>query len=52
MKVWLDHQVSTGEKTIKCPLCREVFGTPEQLKQEFRSENSFVSVRKEKRCFL
>jgi len=36
MKVWLDHQVSTGEKTVKCPLCRETFGTPEQLKQEFR----------------
>ena len=36
MKVWFDHQVSTGEKTIKCPLCREIFGTPEQLRQEFR----------------
>lgn len=36
MKVWLDHQVTTGEKTVKCPLCRETFGTPEQLKQEFR----------------
>ncbi|CAF0715727.1 unnamed protein product [Adineta steineri] len=40
MKVWLDHQVSTGEKTIKCPLCRETFGTPEQLKQEFRTSGA------------
>lgn len=36
MKIWLEHQVSTGEKMVKCPLCRETFGTPEQLKQEFR----------------
>ncbi|CAF1264560.1 unnamed protein product [Rotaria magnacalcarata] len=36
MKIWLDHQVSTGEKLIKCPLCRETFGTPEQLKLEFQ----------------
>ncbi|CAF3251739.1 unnamed protein product [Rotaria socialis] len=40
MKVWLDHQVSTGEKTVKCPLCRETFGTPEQLKQEFRTSGA------------
>ncbi|UJR20677.1 hypothetical protein I4U23_023798 [Adineta vaga] len=37
MKVWVDHQVSTGEKTIKCPLCREIFGTSEHLKLEFRT---------------
>jgi len=42
MKVWLDHQVSTGEKTVKCPLCRETFGTPEQLKQEFRYKDSLI----------
>ncbi|CAF3787582.1 unnamed protein product [Rotaria sordida] len=40
MKVWLDHQVSTGEKIVKCPLCRETFGTPEQLKQEFRTSGA------------
>ncbi|CAF1684777.1 unnamed protein product, partial [Adineta ricciae] len=40
MKVWLDHQISTGEKTVKCPLCRETFGTPEQLKQEFRTSGA------------
>ncbi|CAF3887420.1 unnamed protein product [Adineta steineri] len=39
MKIWLDHQVSTGEKKIKCPLCREIFGTPEQLKEEFRTND-------------
>ncbi|CAF3572241.1 unnamed protein product [Rotaria sordida] len=50
MKIWLDHQVSTGEKTIKCPLCRETFGTPEQLKQEFqrigaqRAEKAFIHL--------
>ncbi|CAF0983259.1 unnamed protein product [Rotaria sp. Silwood1] len=37
MKIWLDHQVSIGEKAIKCPLCRETFGTSEQLKQEFQT---------------
>jgi hypothetical protein len=48
MKVWLDHQVSTGEKTVKCPLCRETFGTPEQLKQEFR----YKKKRKKFACFI
>lgn len=52
MKVWLDHQVSTGEKTVKCPLCRETFGTPEQLKQEFRYKNMFIFSHFESDLFL
>ena len=27
MKIWAEHQKSNGEKMIKCPLCREDFGT-------------------------
>lgn len=26
MKIWSDHQKSTGERIICCPLCREEFG--------------------------
>ena len=27
MKVWAEHQRSTGETIVKCPLCRVDFGT-------------------------
>ena len=27
MKIWAEHQKSTGEKIIRCPLCRENFGS-------------------------
>ncbi|XP_062606809.1 uncharacterized protein LOC134268556 [Saccostrea cucullata] len=37
MKIWADHQKSSGEKTIKCPFCREDFGPFELLKQESRN---------------
>lgn len=34
MKVWAEHQRSTGEKIIKCPLCRVDFGTFQDLVDE------------------
>ncbi|XP_048755909.1 E3 ubiquitin-protein ligase ZSWIM2-like isoform X2 [Ostrea edulis] len=37
MKIWADHQKTSGEKTIKCPFCREDFGPIELLKQESRN---------------
>lgn len=37
MKIWADHQKTSGEKTIKCPFCREDFGTIELLKAESRN---------------
>lgn len=27
MRIWAEHQKSTGEKIIRCPLCRENFGS-------------------------
>ena len=27
MRIWAEHQKSTGEKIIQCPLCRENFGS-------------------------
>ncbi|KAJ8024520.1 E3 ubiquitin-protein ligase Zswim2 [Holothuria leucospilota] len=39
MKVWADHQQSTGETTIKCPLCREDFGQIEFLQKEYRNSS-------------
>ena len=27
MKIWAEHQKSKGEKIIRCPLCRENFGS-------------------------
>lgn len=27
MKIWADHQKSTEEMKIRCPLCREDFGS-------------------------
>ncbi|XP_060062476.1 uncharacterized protein LOC132543037 [Ylistrum balloti] len=37
MKVWADHQKSSGDTVIKCPFCREDFGPFELLKQESRN---------------
>ncbi|KAL5006572.1 hypothetical protein ScPMuIL_015378 [Solemya velum] len=37
MKVWADHQKTSGEKTIKCPFCREDFGSMELLNRENRN---------------
>ena len=37
MKVYAEHQKSTGDTTIKCPFCREDFGPIELLKQESRN---------------
>ncbi|XP_033762710.1 uncharacterized protein LOC117344164 isoform X2 [Pecten maximus] len=37
MKVWADHQKSSGDTVIKCPFCREDFGPLELLKQESRN---------------
>jgi hypothetical protein len=33
MKVWADHQKSSGETQLKCPLCRENFCTFERLNE-------------------
>ncbi|XP_033639641.1 uncharacterized protein LOC117300072 [Asterias rubens] len=37
MKVWAEHQKSTGETLICCPLCREDFGQMQQLQAEYRT---------------
>eukprot|EP01136_Pigoraptor_vietnamica_P039799 Opistho-1_new@10981 len=39
MKVWAEHQRSTGESTIRCPLCREDFGPFEDLQREYRNSS-------------
>ncbi|XP_065826851.1 E3 ubiquitin-protein ligase ZSWIM2-like isoform X2 [Oscarella lobularis] len=49
MKVWADHQKSTGELIIRCPLCREDFGPLEILRNEFhRSTTSRKSLATER----
>lgn len=40
MKMWAEHQTSPGDKTIKCPYCREDFGPAEYLLQEYRNTQS------------
>ncbi|VDI01800.1 E3 ubiquitin-protein ligase ZSWIM2 [Mytilus galloprovincialis] len=37
MKVYAEHQKTTGDSIIKCPFCREDFGPLELLKQEVRN---------------
>ncbi|XP_056605996.1 E3 ubiquitin-protein ligase ZSWIM2 isoform X2 [Triplophysa dalaica] len=38
MKVWADHQMKLNSSgVLKCPLCREDFGTLKQLNQEVRN---------------
>ncbi len=39
MKVWADHQKSNNESQLKCPLCREIFSTFEQIDEECRNNN-------------
>ena len=41
MKVWADHQKTKGEMQLKCPLCRENFGTFDLLDQEYRNNGLF-----------
>lgn len=37
MKVWAEHQKSSGESSIKCPMCRVDFGSLAHLLTEFRN---------------
>lgn len=37
MKIYAEHQKTTGDSIIKCPFCREDFGPLELLKQEGRN---------------
>lgn len=39
MKVWAEHQRSTGENIIKCPLCRVDFGSFQELMDEFHKSS-------------
>jgi len=39
MKVWAEHQRSTGETIIKCPLCRVDFGSFQELMDEFHKSS-------------
>ncbi|KAK3716946.1 hypothetical protein QZH41_014638 [Actinostola sp. cb2023] len=39
MKVWAEHQRSTGEKIMKCPLCRVDFGSFQELLDEFHKSS-------------
>ena len=41
MKVWADHQRTNGATDLKCPLCRENFGTFQLLDQEYRNNELF-----------
>ena len=41
MKVWADHQKTSGETTLRCPLCRETFCSFELLDQEYRNNGLF-----------
>ena len=48
MKIWADHQKSTGESIIHCPLCREDFGTiremPSKSPRRMRAEKAFLHL--------
>jgi E3 ubiquitin-protein ligase ZSWIM2 len=55
MKIWADHQSKNSRnsnsnaedgKTVKCPMCREEFGTMAMLQTEYRNANSQVNVGK------
>lgn len=37
MKMWAEHQTTPGDKTIKCPYCREDFGPAEYLHEEYKN---------------
>ncbi|XP_064648018.1 E3 ubiquitin-protein ligase Zswim2-like isoform X2 [Lineus longissimus] len=40
MKVWAEHQQSTGDPVIKCPICRHDFGPIELLKRELQNSST------------
>ena len=48
MKIWADHQRSTGESIIRCPLCRENFGAiseiPSKSPRRVRAEKAFLHL--------
>ncbi|KAI3366081.1 hypothetical protein L3Q82_009910, partial [Scortum barcoo] len=50
MKVWADHQrLSDGEETVKCPLCREDFGSLRLLQEQVKnSAKLFTAAEREK----
>ncbi|XP_019635176.1 PREDICTED: E3 ubiquitin-protein ligase Zswim2-like [Branchiostoma belcheri] len=37
MKVWAEHQQTTGQTEIKCPFCRQDFGPIQEIKEEFKN---------------
>lgn len=39
MKIWAEHQRSTGETIVKCPLCRVDFGSFQELMDEFHKSS-------------
>ncbi|XP_072029613.1 E3 ubiquitin-protein ligase ZSWIM2-like [Amphiura filiformis] len=48
MKVWAEHQKSTGEVVIRCPLCREDYGQLTDLQAEYRTA-TLQKTRQERR---
>ena len=47
VKILMDHQVKTmGLETIKCPLCRNDFGSISELKELFKEIPVYHSTRK------
>lgn len=48
MKIWAEHQKSTGESIIRCPLCRENFGPitemPLKSPRRVRAEKAFLHL--------
>ncbi|KAM7375437.1 hypothetical protein PAMA_014506 [Pampus argenteus] len=45
MKVWADHQqLSDGEETLKCPLCREDFSSLELLQEQVKNAAKLCSA--------
>lgn len=47
MKVWADHQKSSGEQKLTCPLCRELFCSFELLDQEYRNNSLFKAEKQD-----
>ena len=48
MKIWAEHQKSTGESVVRCPLCRENFGPitemPSKSPRRVRAEKAFLHL--------
>lgn len=40
MKIWADHQQTSGEEIVKCPLCREEFSTYKDLQKGMISSSA------------